>query len=105
MISVFTSLRSLTGHFLLSLVPAFAKDSFTAPKTLKGYEDYKEHWFREHANEQEMAVRKVKYPYGDAYYISVDLTTKGGKLIEHLVRLDIHRFDDLREKYITEKIA
>ena len=40
-----------------------------------------------------MAVRKVKSQVGDAYYISIDLMTKGGKLIEHLVRLDVHRFD------------
>jgi hypothetical protein len=66
---------------------------FTAPKTVSGYEAYKEHWYKEHANEQEMAVRKVKSPWGDAYYISVDLVTKSGKLIEHIVRLDVHRFD------------
>jgi hypothetical protein len=40
-----------------------------------------------------MAVCKVKSQWGDAYYISVDLVTKGGKLIEHIVRLDVHRFD------------
>jgi hypothetical protein len=53
--------------------PLWENCSFTAPKTLGGYEAYKEHWFKEHANEQEMAVRKVKSQVGDAYYISIDL--------------------------------
>ncbi|MGA2683035.1 MAG: hypothetical protein ABSF44_14690 [Candidatus Bathyarchaeia archaeon] len=73
--------------------PLWENCNFTAPKTLSGYEAYKEHWYKEHANEQEMAVRKVKSQVGDAYFISVDLVTKGGKLLEHLVNLDVHRFD------------
>jgi hypothetical protein len=73
--------------------PLWENCSFTAPKTLSGYEAYKEHWFKEHANEQEMAVRKVKSQAGDAYYVSIDLITKGGKLIEHIVRLHVYRFD------------
>jgi hypothetical protein len=73
--------------------PLWENCNFTAPKTISGYEAYKEHWYKEHANEQEMTVRKVKSQWGDAYYVSVDLATKGGKLIEHLVRLDVHRFD------------
>ena len=73
--------------------PMWENCNFTAPKTLSGYEAYKEHWYKEHADEQEMAVRKVKSQYGDDYYVSVDLVTKGGKLIEHLVRLEIGRFD------------
>jgi hypothetical protein len=73
--------------------PLWENCNFTATKTLSGYEAYKEHWYKEHANEQEMAVRKVKSQSGDAYFISVDLVTKGGKLIEHLVNLGVHRFD------------
>jgi hypothetical protein len=73
--------------------PLWENCDFTAPKTLSGYEAYKQHWFKEHANEQEMAIRKIKSPYGDAYYIIVDLVTKSGKLIEHLIQLDVHRFD------------
>ena len=60
--------------------PLWENCSFTAPKTLSGYEAYKEHWFKEHANEQEMAVRKVKSQAGDAYYVSIDLMTNCAKL-------------------------
>jgi lipopolysaccharide biosynthesis protein len=53
-----------------------------------------------------MAVRKIKSQYGDAYYVSIDLVTKGGKLIEHLVRLHVHRFDaNSRWKANIEAIA
>lgn len=65
---------------------------FKAPKNLSGYEQYKIHWHKEHAQEKVLKVTKIKSRIGEGYLVQVDLVTKGGELIERLIHLELHNF-------------